>query len=81
MIGSLLPCPLKKSQSKQASRRPLSNNWRAVDEEAEEGVQGLAPGDEGFTLLILEDAHLQLEADGAAGTICETFRYCSTGFP
>ncbi|XP_045137890.1 uncharacterized protein LOC123520073 [Portunus trituberculatus] len=77
MIGSLLPCPLQKSQSQQASRRPLSNRWRTVDDEAEEGVRGLAPGDEGFSLLILEDAHLQLEADGAAGTICETFRYTS----
>ncbi|KAK8381811.1 hypothetical protein O3P69_015079 [Scylla paramamosain] len=75
MIGSLLPCPLQKNQSQQASRRPLSNRWRTVDDEAQEGVRGLAPGDEGFSLLILEDAHLQLEADGASGTICETFRH------
>lgn len=38
-------------------------------------VQVLAPGDEGFCLLILEDVHLQLNVDGAVGNILETFRY------
>ncbi|KAK3885101.1 hypothetical protein Pcinc_010652 [Petrolisthes cinctipes] len=38
-------------------------------------VQVLAPGDKGFYLLILEDVHLQLNVDGAVGSILETFRH------
>ncbi|KAK4328017.1 hypothetical protein Pmani_001491 [Petrolisthes manimaculis] len=38
-------------------------------------VQVLAPGDKGFSLLILEDVHLQLNVDGAVGSILETFRH------
>lgn len=53
-----------------------------LDDDGQEGrgdmrckVQVLAPGDEGFCLLILEDVHLQLNVDGAVGNILETFRY------
>ncbi|KAK4312553.1 hypothetical protein Pmani_016020 [Petrolisthes manimaculis] len=38
-------------------------------------VQVLAPGDKGFSLLILEDVHLQLNVDGAVGSILETVRH------
>lgn len=55
---------------------------RRLDDDGQEGrgdksseVQVLAPGDEGFCLLILEDVHLQLDVNGAVGNILETFRY------
>lgn len=40
-----------------------------------ENIPILAPGDEGFSLLILEDVHLQLDSGGTLGTIWEIFRY------
>lgn len=81
MIGDLLPSTAPASQSAPSSgsdgESPIHDclDPTMSKRDSFENIRILAPGDEGFSLLILEDVHLQLDAGGVPGTIWEIFRY------
>lgn len=81
MIGDLLPSTPPTDQSATSSgsdgENPIHDclDPSMSQREAFENIPILAPGDEGFSLLILEDVHLQLDSGGTLGTIWEIFRY------
>ncbi|XP_042865646.1 uncharacterized protein LOC122249110 [Penaeus japonicus] len=81
MIGDLLPSTAPASQSAPSSgsdgESPIHDCLDPTMSKrgSFENIRILAPGDEGFSLLILEDVHLQLDAGGVPGTIWEIFRH------
>nr|XP_027212731.1 uncharacterized protein LOC113805867 [Penaeus vannamei] len=81
MIGDLLPSTPPTDQSATSSgsdgENPIHDclDPSMSQRDAFENIPILAPGDEGFSLLILEDVHLQLDSGGTLGTIWEIFRH------
>lgn len=81
MIGDLLPSTPPADQSASSTgndeESPIHDclDSSMAQRDSLDNIPILAPGDEGFSLLILEDVHLQLDAGGTLGTIWEIFRY------
>ncbi|XP_047493548.1 dynein axonemal heavy chain 6-like [Penaeus chinensis] len=81
MIGDLLPSTPPADQSASSSgsdgESPIHDclDPSMSQRDSFDNIPLLAPGDEGFSLLILEDVHLQLDTGGTLGTIWEIFRH------
>ncbi|XP_066941287.1 cytoplasmic dynein 2 heavy chain 1-like [Macrobrachium rosenbergii] len=76
MTEVLLPSPLPDQNKSRVIEHGegISMNWngrKPVKQSPQDPIPVLAPGEGGFSLLILEDVHLQLETEG---TIWEAFR-------
>ncbi|XP_068222067.1 dynein axonemal heavy chain 6-like [Palaemon carinicauda] len=79
MTEVLLPSPLPEQKKSTVIEhgKGSSINWNGKKhwkETPQDPIPVLAPGEGGFSLLILEDVHLQLDTEGVSGTIWEAFR-------